>query len=113
MPMFKGTAYSKDITIKQSDGSAQDVTGWELWSQIRDDVNGEVLHELTILNGGWSILDGAAGQVRMLIDLDFDDVEGWPDGIVVGDVLRMDSDPGPSYLFGFRFKVKTPVTRDG
>lgn len=112
MAVYQGTGYSKDFYISTIEGGPTDISSWQLQTHIRDSVNDDAyLVELTTENGGWVIVDGGAGHLRMVLtDDDTNDlVEGW----VVGDLMRVNATNGPSRVFGFRIRVKKPVTRNG
>jgi hypothetical protein len=66
--------------------------------------------ELTTENGGIVITDAINGQFELRITAVQN--ENFSLGNVVGDMFRMDIVPGPERLFGFRDRVRRPVTRN-
>lgn len=111
MPAFQGTYFSKTLTLKQSDGTPLNITGWALHMQVRVTKNdAAALLDLTSDNEGVVVTDGSSGQMQ--IRLTADDTALLPVGKVVFDVLRTDADPGPVWLFGGYLPVRKPVTRE-
>lgn len=112
MTIWRGSHYNVIFNLQQSeDGTPVDITGWTFRSQIRDK-NSDALPmiELTTENGGIKILDASLGRVELVITSDQNELFSL--GNVVGDLFRMDVVPGPERLFGFRDRVRRPVTRD-
>jgi hypothetical protein len=110
MAIYQGTYYAKSFIIKDTDGVVQDISGWEFEADLRDRVDTEVLLTLTTANGGFVVIDGAAGrfELRITADLTVD----LPKAKLVFDVLRTDASPGPVWLFAAKVPVRQPVTRD-
>ena len=100
----RGHVYSRDFLI-QKNGVAEDVTGWEFRCPIMDDVATPVLVELTTANGGFTVIDGGVGRVRMFISPSLHN--DLPDGTMHFFVSRTDIVPGPEFMFSGSFKVKT------
>jgi hypothetical protein len=78
---------------------------------IRDRLDTETLLELTTANGGLVVIDGPTGEIAMRITAE--QSAELPVARVVFDVLRTDASPGPLWIFGGKFAIKEPVTRDG
>jgi hypothetical protein len=111
MAAYQGTYYAIALTLKSAaDDSPINVTGWTLEADVKRDRKDEAaLLTMTTENGSFAIIDGAAG--RLEFRLTAEQTALLPVGKLVYDVLRTDADPGPRYVFGGSFRVKTPVTR--
>ena len=114
MPIYRGTMFQHAFVLKNQDGVAIPMTGWEFRMQIRKSANdtGEPLLELTTANGGIFVHDVSTGTI--MIVLDEAQTLSLPTGGYKFDVLRTDqaSGGGPTWLFGGKLKVKQPVTHD-
>lgn len=111
MTLWRGTYYNLVFNLNLANGSPVDITGWTFRSQIRDrNSDPEVMIELTTENGGIVIVDALLGKVELRITAEQN--RNFSLGNVVGDLFRMDVLPGPERLFGFRDRVRRPVTRD-
>lgn len=110
MPLYQGTYFSKNFTLKGSDGDPLDMTGWTFRAHVRDRTDDELLLELSTENTGMVLLDGPNGRLTMVMTPE--QTLSLPVGTMVFDVLRTDPATGAQWLFGGRFKVKQPVTRD-
>ncbi len=113
MPCYQGTYYTKTFLLKNaSDATAIDVSGYEFEMHIRDQPEDDApLLELTTANGGIDVGDNpSAGQV--VLALTAAQTASLPVGKMHFDVLRTDQVNGPTYLFGGRFLVRQPITRD-
>jgi uncharacterized protein YdgA (DUF945 family) len=110
MPAYQGTYYAKQLTFQDSDGNAVDISGQTFEMDIRDQADDTTaLVTLTTENDGLVITDGAAGELEIRITAANTDL--LPVGKMVFDILRTDSDPGPTWMVGGSFKVKQPITR--
>lgn len=112
MPLYQGTHYTSNFSIKDRDsGLALNITGWLFRTMFRDSLGDvdEVL-ELTSANSGFTITDGAGGLFTM--DITAAQSLTFPLGTVVFDVLRTDIADGPVWLFGGKLPVRRAVTRD-
>ena len=110
MAVFKGTREIRYINLKDSDGAAIDISGWEFRATLRRQPNAEdELGELTIDNGGFVIVDAVNGRLALIIDDTLS--ETLPVGRVHFDVLYDNAAEGPIWVFGGSFMVKNPVTR--
>ena len=112
MTIWRGSYYNVIFNLQQVDnGMPVDITGWTFRSQIRDKNSDKTpMIELTTENGGIEILDASLGSFELRITADQN--EYFSLGNVVGDMFRMDIVPGPERLFGFRDRVRRPVTRN-
>jgi hypothetical protein len=125
MTIWRGSHYNVVFNLKHVDGSHPlipfegvidlqppvDMTGWMLKSQIRDKSSDKaVMIELTTENGGIVITDPLAGQFELVITAE--QSVNFSLGNVVGDIFRMNGASGPERLFGFRDRVRRPVTRN-
>lgn len=112
MTIYRGAYYSVTLTLKSNvTGEPVDITGWTFSSQIRDAASDEdFMIELTTENNGIITVDGPAGVLKLVITA-FQN-QNFSLGSVIGDVFRTDSTPGPIRLFGFKDKVRRPVTRN-
>jgi hypothetical protein len=112
MTIWRGSHYSVVFNVQRSVDSAPiDITGWTFRSQIRDKNSDKaVMIELTTENGGIAILDAATGRIELIVTADQN--KDFSLGNVVGDIFHMNAVPGPERLFGFRDRVRRPVTRD-
>lgn len=112
MPVYQGTAFTQTFVIKNAATETPiDVSGWEFQVQLRDRTDDEdFLVELTTDNGGFVVTDGPNGEITMLLTAE--QTLLLPVAKIVFDVLRTDVSPGPVWVFGGRFRVKQPVTRD-
>lgn len=112
MTIYRGAHFSLPLTLVSNEtGEAVDITGWRLQCQIRDTLFDEnFMIDLTTENGGITIVDAPAGKFRL--DITATQNKDFSLGNVVGDVFRTDADPGPVRLFGFKDKVREPVTRE-
>jgi hypothetical protein len=112
MTIWRGSHYNVVFNLRHSDDMLPlDITGWTFRSQIRDKNSDEVpMIELTTENGGINIIDAVNGQFE--IDITAEQNVNFSLGNVVGDLFHMNSGPGPERLFGFRDRVRRPVTRN-
>jgi len=125
MTIWRGSHYNVVFNLKSMDGGPiffpfegvidlqppVDITGWAFRSQIRDKNSDKaVMIELTTENGGIVIIDGPNGKFEIVIAATQN--EDFSLGNVVGDVFRMNGIYGPERLFGFRDRVRRPVTRN-
>ena len=113
MTIWRGSHYNVIFDFAQQvDGPPVDITGWTFKSHIRDKNSDEIpMIELTTENGGIVTLDAPAGKLELVITATQN--KDFSLGNVVGDVFRTDIVPGPERLFGFRDRVRKPVTREG
>lgn len=112
MTIWRGSHYNVIFNLQQTEnGEPVDITGWTFRSQIRDKNSDKApMIELTTENGGIKIVDASLGRFELIITADQN--EDFSLGNVVGDMFRMDVVPGPERLFGFRDRVRRPVTRN-
>jgi hypothetical protein len=112
MPVYQGAAFTKVFIIKdKTTNTPIDITGWEFQAQFRDRVDdANYLVQLTSDDGNFVVTDGPNGQITMTLTAE--ETALFPTGKIVFDVLRTDPTPGPLWLFGGRFPVKQPVTRN-
>ena len=115
MTIWRGTHYNVIFNLQGFDDTFTsmpvDITGWTFRSQIRDKNSDKTpMIELTTENGGVVILDAANGQFEIRITAEQN--EDFSLGNIVGDMFRMDKVPGPERLFGFKDRVRRPVTRN-
>lgn len=111
MTIYRGSYFSVTLTLQGNDGEPTDITGWEFRSQIRDNPSDEeYMIELTTANGGIEVVDGPAGQLKLIITADQN--KDFSLGKVHGDVFRTDAPEGPIRLFGFTDQVRRSITRD-
>ena len=112
MTIWQGSHYNVIFNLQQStDGTPMDITGWTFRSQIRDKNSDKaVMIELTTENGGINILIPDIGKFELVITAPQN--ETFSLGNVVGDLFHMNAVPGPERLFGFRDRVRRPVTRN-
>jgi len=110
MPAYQGTYYEKSFTIKdRSTGTAINITDWEFEAHVKDNRNDDdALVTLTSANGGFQLIDGANGRVKLVMTEE--QTALLPVGKMVFDVVRTAPEPAPLWLFGGSFKVKRPVT---
>ena len=113
MTIWRGSHYNMFFTLVQpGTATPADITGWKFRSQIRDKNSDQnYMIELTTENGGVVIHDAAAGRIELVITASQN--ENFSLGNVVGDMFRTDVVPGPERLFGFKDRVRRPVTREG
>lgn len=110
MAVFQGTVSTTYINIKDSDDAAIDISAWTFRAQLRQaPSSAAALAELTNANGGFVIVDGAAGRLAMVLDDSVTDL--LPVGRIHFDALRENAPAGPEWMFGGSFAVKQPVTR--
>lgn len=110
MAVYQGTALTKYVTLKDSEGVPLDITGWTFRAQLRDHPDDAIaLGELTTENGGIVLVDEVNGRLGLV----FDDAltEVLPVGRVHFDVLRENGASGPVWLFAGNFMVRQPITR--
>jgi hypothetical protein len=119
MPVYQGTYYARQFQLsRKSDGTPIDITGWEFASQARYNLTDPDPAPITITSlhspapPGIVIIDAVNGVIEWR--LYEDQTESLHTGTLVFDVMRIDiaSGKGPEYLFGGRFTVAEPVTRD-
>jgi len=112
MTIWRGSHYNVVFNLQHlPDGLPVDITGWAFRSQIRDrNSDKAVMIELTTENGGVVILNASSGMFEIVITSDQN--ESFSLGNVVGDIFRMNGASGPERLFGFRDRVRRPVTRN-
>jgi hypothetical protein len=112
MPAYRGTLYRKTFVIMdKATKTPVPITNWTFEAHVKDQRDDETaLLELTTGNGGFTVLDAPNGRFEM--KLTAAQTLTLPVAKMVMDVLRTDISPGPVYLFGAAFKVKTPVTID-
>lgn len=102
------TAYSFVIRHK-STCDPIDVTGWEFQADIKSKREDEIpLLSLSTDNGGFEVINGEEGRFEMRISAA--QSEDLPLGKLLFDVRRVSIVPGPVWLFGGSFLVKTPIT---
>ena len=113
MTIWQGSHYNVIFNLEQQlGGLPMNITGWTFKSHIRDKNSDEIpMIELTTENGGIVILDALAGRIELKITATQN--KDFSLGNVVGDIFRTDIVPGPERLFGFRERVRKPVTRPG
>jgi hypothetical protein len=109
MTTYQGTykAYPFRMTSKTS--GSPDISSWTFHAKIRDKLTSAVLLDLTSANGGVVVTDGLNGRLELRMTAV--QTATLPVARLLFDVLRTDAVPGPVWLFGGAFKVKTPVTR--
>jgi hypothetical protein len=108
--VYQGTAYTLNFTFEDDDDVVIDITGWTFAADIKDTRADETaLVSLTTANGGFTVTDGPNGRLEMVLTAEQTDL--LPEGGMVFDLLRTDSDPGPVYYLGGSFRVKRPVTQ--
>jgi hypothetical protein len=102
------TAYSFVLKSK-TNCEALDITGWEFQADIKANKDDETaLLSLDTDGGGFAVITAAEGRFEMRITaLQSEDL---PTGKLFFDIRRTDVSPGPIWLFGGSFFVKTPVT---
>jgi len=112
MTIWQGSHYNVVFNLQQTlDGTPMDITGWTFRSQIRDKNSDKaVMIELTTENGGINILNASSGVFELVITPGQN--QSFSLGNVVGDLFHMNAAMGPERLFGFRDRVRRPVTRD-
>lgn len=114
MPAYQGAYYAKSIALKlKSDSSPINITGWTFRAMLRTrdaPIEDLPLLELTSANGGFAILNAAAGRFSMIITAL--QTLTLPEGVILFDVMRTDIVPGPVFQFEGQLTVKKPETRD-
>jgi hypothetical protein len=111
MTIWRGSHYRVIFSVQQMVGTPIDITGWTFRSHIRDKNSDEIpMIELTTENGGVNILDASTGVIELVVTALQN--QNFSLGNVVGDIFHMNAVPGPVRLFGFRDRVRRPVTRD-
>lgn len=113
MPVFQGTYFTKTFILKDRTTELPiDVTGYEFSCDIRDNIDDDTpLLELTTAGGG-IVVGSTPGNGEVVLNLTAVQTAALPEARLHFDVLRTDITPGPRWLFGGRFRVKQPVTRD-
>lgn len=109
---YQGAHFTRVFSLTETDEvTPVDISGWTFEAQLREQVDDdEALVTLTSGDGGFTIVDGPGGRLKIIItaaqSVDL------PVGRLAFDVLRTDISPGPVWIFGGRIPVKQPVTRD-
>lgn len=64
--LYQGASWSLEVTYRDAGGKVLDFTGWDDQMQIRNALDGELIHELTSGNGGIA-LGAAEPNIRLSI----------------------------------------------
>ena len=111
MSVFRGAYFARGFILKTAAGVVIPITDWTFESDIRVKLDDAVpLLTLNTANGGFAITDGPSGRFEFRLTAEQTAV--LPAGRFIFDVLRTDAVPGPVWLFGGKFTVRNPVTRD-
>jgi hypothetical protein len=112
MPAYQGTYFAKTFILQDATTEEPiDITGWEFRAMLRDNLDDEeAALELTTDNGGFEIVSAEDGSFQMIITAD--QTADLDIARYLFDVIRTDHADGPIYLFGGKFNVRMPVTRD-
>lgn len=104
--ILKGVDYAMQWPVLDDAGEPADVTGWDLWGQVRASTSSAtVLHEWSVAAGNVELGDGF---VRIIVPYADSEAWDWTHGRY--DVILTSPDDARSYIGGGSVKVTPIVT---